>query len=120
VVTHHAGLFGYAAKMHQVHEWPWEVVVDHVGLCRQFTKLLEHTVGEAGGRQLKVHSGLMDLMFTDLDYTGCRVVTQGQDCAVDTMSRSALAQLKNDLFDTAHGVRQVGFVKVQYAHISLQ
>ena len=119
VITHHAGLFGGAYKMHQVHKGPREVIVDYVGFCRQLAELFEHAVGETGGGQLKIHLRLVNLVLAYLYNARRRVVAQRQYRALHTVASATFAHLEDDLFDTAHGVGQVGFVEVQNTHISL-
>ena len=119
VIADHAGFLGGRAEMHQIHERPGEVIIDHVGFGCQLAKLLEDAVGKARRGQLKIHPGLMNLMFADLQHAWRRIVAQRQHRALDTVTGAAFAHLEDDLFDATHGVGQIGFIKVQNSHINL-
>lgn len=119
MVGDHARLVHTGEEMHQVHERPGEVVVDHVRLRRQLAELLEHAQGKPGGGELQVEPGAMHHMSTEGHDRRMRIAAQGQDVVVDPPRPAALAKLEDHLFDPAYRLAQVGLVEVQYPHSAL-
>ncbi|MNS91464.1 hypothetical protein D3C72_1255570 [compost metagenome] len=116
VVRHHAGFFQAVGEMHQVHERPWKVVIDHVGLGCQLAKLFEDAPGKPCGGELNVEPGSMDFMLSDLHHRRCRIGTECQHLAFNAVQGTAFAQLENHLFDPADRVRQVRLEKMKNSH----
>ena len=82
MVGDHARLVHTGEEMHQVHERPGEVVVDHVRLCRQLAELLEH----AQGKPVEASCRSSLARCTTCPPKGdrrMRVAAQGQDVVVD-------------------------------------
>ncbi|MNP02817.1 hypothetical protein D3C76_946790 [compost metagenome] len=120
VVRHHAGFVQAACEMHQVHERPWKVVIDYVGLRCQLAKLFEDAPGKTRGGELNVEPGSMDFMLRDLHHRRCRIGTECQHLAFNAVQGAAFAQLENHLFDPADRVRQVRLEKMKNSHSTSQ
>ena len=116
VIGHHAWFVHRTGEMHQVHERPREVVIDHIGLGRHFAKLFEHAPGKPGGGELDVEFGPVHFVLTQFHHGRRRIRAERQHLAVDAVLGAAFAQLEDHLLNAADRVRQVRLEKMKNSH----
>jgi hypothetical protein len=88
------------------------MVVDQVGMPRTQAELGQGVAGKPGRSQIQVKPRTLHPVATHLHPLRQRIGTQGQYLAFDALGATTLSQLEDDLLDTAHGFRVVGFEKM--------
>src|SRR5690606_13286864 len=116
VVGDHHRFLDTSEEMQQIHEWPGEVVMDHIGLLSKLAEAIDYAIGKPCGRDMQMKFGAMHAVISDHQLAGPGIVAESKHLAVDTMGKAALAELEDHLLNAAHRIGQVGFKKVQYAH----
>ncbi len=103
-------------QMHQVHERPGIMIMNHVHIARQFRETGEGRGGKSGGSNLEVQFGAVCVVTVECDGFRMPFPAQRQDVCFNPERSGATGKLVDDLFDAADGVGEVGSVEVEDAH----
>ncbi len=116
MVGHDAGLLDTDQEVQQIHEGPWEVVMDKVRAAGHLGKARDDGERHAGGSDLQIQTRAVQTVLAHVRRGRNRVARQGQHVNFETQSARTPGQCVHHLLRAAGTIENGSLEKVEDSH----
>lgn len=110
------GLFHARDEMGDIHEWPWKMVVNQIGVGGQFRKPAQAGQGKTGRGEIQIPVTAMDGIAAEFLPIRRRIRRKRQHVDLSASACGSRRQLMNDLLDPPNRLRHRRLEEMQYPH----